>query len=145
MDTPTAPRSCTQLPRSKVLPERSTEMLRNTGLGNEGNSQQSLPSHRLRWDEIRSLVVGLETTRRVSGAPRSVREHAPRTVPVGGGYAETFTHPRAALARGRYYKEDATAQCALSFLQKQNKEEEYFVSFPCLHENNIILITVCAS
>lgn len=38
-----------------------------------------------------------------------------------------------AFAHGRYYKKDAKAQSALSFLQNQN------------NENNIILITVGAS
>lgn len=53
VDAPAVARSCTQLPSSKVLPKRSTEMVRNTSLRNRGNSQQDscLRSYRLQWDE----------------------------------------------------------------------------------------------
>lgn len=55
VDTPAIASSCTQLPPSKVLPERSKEMLRNTSFRNKGkgNFQEAscLHSHWLWWDE----------------------------------------------------------------------------------------------
>lgn len=58
---------------------------------------------------------------------KSEEKHQELALPLkGGSYADTFIHTPMAFAHSRYYKEDTTAQSALSFLQKQNKKQ-YFV------------------
>lgn len=70
MDGPDVANSCTYLPPSKVLPERSTEMLRNTILEIKVISSKPAVYILINFSRIKfqSVVVGLETIRRPSNA-----------------------------------------------------------------------------